>query len=157
MALLLFAIDLALNGRADGDVLITGCVIVALVMLFACKFGGWSLKRELAVYRLIPGAVVYLMCLMAEIFKANWEVIRVITRGRPDPYVRTFQTTLKTSFGRAALANSITLTPGTVTVQQVGDRLTVHCLTKEMADALKDSALEKRLKRMEEKLDGKRV
>lgn len=148
---------LVLNGRADADVLITGVIVVALVMLFACRVGGWKLRNELVMYRLVPGAVVYVGILLKEIFKANWAVMKLTIMGGTDPYIRSFTTQLRTDFGRAALANSITLTPGTVTIQQVGDTLTVHCLTKEMADGLVDSSIEKQLLKMEAKLDGKRV
>ena len=157
MAILLFLIYLVLNGRANGDVLITGAIITALAMLFSYKFCGWSPRGEIRFLSVFPDALMYAVCLIAEIAKANWAVMRLIAGGKPDPYIRSFTTALKTDFARTALANSITLTPGTVTVQLVGDRLTVHCLTKEMAEGLEGSGLEKRLLQMEAKLNGGRV
>ena len=157
MAVLLFAIYLVLNGRADSDVLLTGAVIVALLALFANRFCGWSPRAEIRFLSVLPDALMYAVCLAVEIAKANWAVMKLAAGGAPDPYVRSFTTALKTDFARTALANSITLTPGTVTIQLVGDRLTVHCLTREMADGLTDSSLEKRLLQMEAKLNGGRV
>lgn len=157
MAIFLFLIYMALNGRADGDVLITGAVITALAMLFAYKFCSWSPRGEIRFLSVLPDALMYAVCLIVEIAKANWAVIRLVVSGKTDPYIRSFTTGLKTDFARTALANSITLTPGTVTVQIVGDKLTVHCLTKEMADGLENSKLERRLLQMEAKLDGGRV
>jgi multicomponent Na+:H+ antiporter subunit E len=52
------------------------------------------------------------------------------------------------------LANSITLTPGTITLDCRGDELTVHCLTEEMAEGLEETIFEKKLKRIEAVLFG---
>lgn len=157
MALLLMVFWLVLNGRLDGDVWITGAVLVALTMAFAIAFGGWSPKKEWTALTIFPGMCSYVGALFVEIVKANVCVIRLIFTKQTSPCVRTIQTSLKTTFARVALANSITLTPGTVTVQLVDDHLTVHCLTREMAEGLENSALEKRLLEMEAKIRAKRV
>ena len=47
------------------------------------------------------------------------------------------------------LANSITLTPGTITVSVEGDRFCVHYLDKELADGVEDSVFVELLKEME--------
>ena len=52
-------------------------------------------------------------------------------------------------FGRFMLANSITLTPGTITVRMDGDRLTVHCLKRSMLDTSPDSVFERWISRLE--------
>ena len=49
------------------------------------------------------------------------------------------------------LANSITLTPGTITVSVEGNRFCVHCLDWELADGVEDSVFVELLKEMEEK------
>lgn len=157
MAILLCAFWIVLNGRLDADVLITGAVSALLIWLFTIRFTGWSLKKEKQAMVLLPSVIAYFVSLFIEIFKANIGVLKVILTGRTDPYIRTIQTPLKTRLARVLLANSITLTPGTVTVQLEGDKLTVHCLTKEMADGLTDFILEKKLMKMEEKAYGKRV
>lgn len=157
MALVLFVFWIVLNGRLDADVLLSGAVIALLIWLFTIRFTGWTLKRERQAIRLLPFIVAYFVSLFKEIFKANLGVMKIILTGRTDPHIRTFQTPLKTKMARVLLANSITLTPGTVTIRMEGDRLTVHCLTKEMADGLSDFVLEKKLLKMEEKADGKRV
>lgn len=157
MAVLLFVFWVVLNGRLDADVLITGVVSALLIWLFTIRFTGWSIQKEKQAIRLMPAVIAYFAILFKEIFKANFGVMKIILTGRTDPYIRTFQTPLKTRMARVLLANSITLTPGTVTVQVEDDRLTVHCLTKEMADGLSDFILEKKLVEMEEKANGKRV
>ena len=157
MAILLFVFWIVLNARLDADVLITGGVSALLIWLFAIRFTGWSLKKEKQAMILLPDVFAYFISLFIEIFKANIGVLKVIVNGKTDPYLRTIQTPLKTKLARVLLANSITLTPGTVTVELDGDKLTVHCLTKEMADGLTDFVLEKKLMKMEEKANGKRV
>lgn len=157
MAILLFLFWIVLNGRLDVDVLITGAVSALAIWFFTIRFTGWSIKKEKQAIMLLPSAAAFFVRLFVEIFKANIGVLKVIVTGKTDPYIRTIQTSLKTKLARVLLANSITLTPGTVTVQLEGDRLTVHCLTKEMADGLTDFILEKKLMKMEEKASGKRL
>ncbi len=157
MAILLFVFWIVLNGRLEADVLITGAVSAVAIWLFTIRFTGWSLKKEKQAMILLPSVIAYFVRLFIEIFKANIGVLKVIVTGKTDPYIRTIQTPLKTKLARLMLANSITLTPGTVTVQLEGDKLTVHCLTREMADGLTDFILEKKLMKMEEKANGKRV
>ena len=157
MAILLFVFWIVLNGRLEADVLITGAVSAVAIWLFTIRFTGWSLKKDKQAMILLPSVIAYFVRLFIEIFKANIGVLKVIVTGKTDPYIRTIQTPLKTKLARLMLANSITLTPGTVTVQLEGDKLTVHCLTMEMADGLTDFILEKKLMKMEEKANGKRV
>lgn len=157
MAILLFVFWIVLNGRLEADVLITGAAAAAALWIFGICFTGWSLKKEKQAIILLPGVIAYFARLFYEILKANIGVLKVIVTGKKDPYIRTIQTPLKTKMARVLLANSITLTPGTVTIRIEGDRLTVHCLTREMADGLTDFVLEKKLLKMEEKADGRRV
>ena len=78
-------------------------------------------------------------------------VFRMILTQREEmePVLVTFRTSLKTEMARVILANSITLTPGTITVSIEEDELMVHCLDKSLADGLKDSIFEQKLKVLE--------
>ncbi|MBQ3231445.1 MAG: Na+/H+ antiporter subunit E [Clostridia bacterium] len=157
MAILLFVFWIMLNGRLEADVLISGAVSALAIWGFMICFTGWSIKKEKQALILFPSVIAYFVRLFIEIFKANIGVLKIIVNGKTDPYIRTIQTPLKTRMARVLLANSITLTPGTVTIQLDGDKLTVHCLTREMAEGLSDFILEKKLIEMEEKANGKRV
>ncbi len=157
MIAMLFGFWLALNGRIAADTLLTGLIVTVLLLAAAYFFGGWSFKKELTIYKLIPQGALYFALLMKEIFFANLQVIRLIFTRREAPCVRNYISKLKSKTARVVLANSITLTPGTVTVQLVDNVLTVHCLTQEMADALSDSVFEKRLLEMEDRVYGKHV
>lgn len=81
----------------------------------------------------------YSMWLLAEIVKSSLEVVRVVLDPKLpiSPTVVTIEAQPKDEVGQVVLANSITLTPGTVTLDAFDDRLLVHCLTKEGAEAIR--------------------
>ena len=64
-----------------------------------------------------------------------------------------FRVPLKRSFTRMLLANSITLTPGTVTVDVEAGEYTVHCLDRSLAEGMEDSVFVRQLLRMEQAAD----
>ena len=66
-----------------------------------------------------------------------------------EPVIVHVHTNLKTVTARVILANSITLTPGTITVSMTDDNLLVHCLDKSLAEGMEDSAFVKLLEKME--------
>jgi multicomponent Na+:H+ antiporter subunit E len=57
----------------------------------------------------------------------------------------------RTAFGTVTYANSITLTPGTVTVDIDDDSMLIHALTAGAAEGLKDGSMEAQVKRLEGK------
>ena len=67
-----------------------------------------------------------------------------------EPVIVKFRTSLKKEVTRVILANSITLTPGTITVSLEEDELTVHCLDKSLAEGMEDSIFVKMLEKMDE-------
>ena len=83
-----------------------------------------------AIYLRLRGLLGWLV---VEIVKANIAVIvRIVgPRHAIDPVLVTVKTTAKTDLGKALFANSITLTPGTVTADVDGDTLKVHALVRE--------------------------
>ena len=89
----------------------------------------------------------YLPWLIYQIVLANIDVAkRALAPGMPiDPQVVTFKTMLRSDVARTALANSITLTPGTVTIDIVDDVFYVHAIAKEPADDLLEGAMERRI------------
>ena len=157
MALLVMGFWLALNGRVAFDTVLVGLVVTLVLLLLGHFSGLWTLQREKCIYLMIPSGILYFFALIKEIFLANMQVIKLIVTKQTSPRIRRYVTPLKTKAARAMLANSITLTPGTVTVQLIDDVLTVHCLTCEMAQGLENSALERRLLKMEEKMNGRNV
>ena len=68
------------------------------------------------------------------------------------PAVREVRIPLKSRTAKAVLANSISITPGTITVKIDGDIFTVHCLSEEMLDGIESSSFMKLLTKMEASL-----
>ncbi len=66
-----------------------------------------------------------------------------------EPKLVKFRVDLKSDTLRAVLADSITLTPGTITVTLEGDEYLVHCLDKDLAEGMSDSEFVRKLKEFE--------
>jgi multicomponent Na+:H+ antiporter subunit E len=94
---------------------------------------------------------LYLLLLLKEIILANISVARIVVSPKMDvsPCIVILKTQLKSKLHRAILANSITLTPGTLTVQFTEDELVVHCLIKKYIPDLIHSKFEKLLLKIE--------
>jgi len=151
MFFLLFAFWLILNGQWTSEIAVTGVVLCALLYLFICKFMDYSPKKEWACLRRLPRAVVYFFYLVGEIAKSALATIKLIWSPKEiiRPEVTTFRTKLRTDPGKVILANSITMTPGTITVDVRGDLFLVHCLDETFAEGLEDSEMEKRIMQIE--------
>jgi len=93
----------------------------------------------------------YIFVLIIEVIKANIDVARIVLGAKidVDPVVVNFKTKLKSDLYRVILANSITLTPGTITMVMENDVYTIHCLKKQFADGLFDSKFENILLKIE--------
>ena len=85
--------------------------------------------------------------------QANLTVCRMILTRKEivEPVIVHVHTNLKTETARVILANSITLTPGTITVSMTDDDLLVHCLDKSLAEGMEDSVFVRLLQKLEEK------
>ncbi|MBR4964939.1 MAG: Na+/H+ antiporter subunit E [Lachnospiraceae bacterium] len=153
MILIFFAIWIILNGKVTLEIALFGVAISAVMFLFICKFMDYSVKKELKLYRKSWALLCYVFVLLIEILKANWGVVRLIytSRYEIEPVMVTFKSPLKSKFLNVILANSITLTPGTITVSMEENVFTVHCLDKELAAGMDDSVFVHLLEKMEEK------
>ncbi len=68
-----------------------------------------------------------------------------------EPKLVRFKTNLKSDTLRVILADSITLTPGTITVTLEGEEYLIHCLDKDMAEGMEESEFVHRLRAFEKK------
>ena len=152
MALALFALWMLLEGRWTVETVLTGIVLSTLVYLFCWKFLDYSPRREWAVIRRFPRAVGYLFWLIGQIFVSGFMTISRIWSGREvRPHLVSFRSALRTDPGRVLLSQSITLTPGTLTVDQRNGRFLVHALDDAYTEGLQDSEMEKRILELEKK------
>ena len=110
-----------------------GGVSVLLSAILAYRFD--ILDRESSPYGRILNLFAYWAWLLVEIFKANWVVIKACLRSNLDidPALVKVKTACESDLARTVFANSITLTPGTVTVSVEGDKLLVHALYEDSA------------------------
>jgi len=151
----LFLLWIAFNGRVTPEVVGIGIVITATLYFFGTKFLDYHLKDEFRILRMIPQGLAYLVVLLYEIVKSSVMLMRIVINPRRQvkPQLITFQTPLATSFGQSVLANSITLTPGTISVFCEGNKLTAHCLDPVFAKGIEDSLFQQRLLKLE-RLEG---
>ncbi len=152
MLLLFFLAWIIFNGRVTLEIVLFGIVISLAVFAFICKFMDFSIQRERNFYRRLPQYLRYGYVLIKEIISANLVVCRMILTRKEtvEPVLVRIHTNLKTETARVILANSITLTPGTITVSMTGQELLVHCLDKTLSEGMEDSVFEKLLEKMEE-------
>ena len=152
MFLLFFLAWVVFNGRLTLEIAIFGIAVAGAVFAFVCRFMDYSLKQELRLYRLMPAFVQYLYHLTKEIILANLTVSRLILTRKEEmePVLVHVRTDLKSETARVILANSITLTPGTISVSLTDDKLLVHCLDKSLSEGMEDSVFVRLLRKMEE-------
>ena len=125
---------LALNNRIDMQVLITGTIVSAiLASVFVGKdlFSDCTISAESA-----KAAIRWFVIFSIELIKSNIDVaLRVISpEVRINPSIVECQTKLTSKMGRMALANSITLTPGTLTTDIIDDKLHIHWIDATSTD-----------------------
>lgn len=156
MYLLFFAIWVILNGRITLEVVLFGVLIATLMFAFICKFMDYSVKKELWLSKNFFLLLWYVIVLIVEILKANFAVVKMIfsVKYQIEPALVSFKSPLKTEFANFLLANSITLTPGTITVSSENGEFVVHCLDKDLAVGMDDSIFVHLLKKLEKGADN---
>lgn len=107
--------------------------------------------REGMPIHLLGRAVTYVPWIAWQVIKSNVDVAIRILKPKVDISPRVFEveTSQKTDLGRVLYANSITLTPGTVSIRVHGDRITVHTIANEVAESLLEGFMDRRVTRFE--------
>lgn len=150
---LFWALWIIFNGRITIEIMLFGVVISAALYWFICKFMGYKPQSKLIILKKGVYIIEYIFYLVREIVAANFATIRLVTTANyeVEPVLIQFETTLKSDIAKFLLANSITLTPGTITVAIDGNRFTVHCLDKTLAEGITDSVFVRLLTKIEAK------
>ena len=134
---LLFVFWFLLSGHTESLLLGLGLASVILTVFLMKRMN--VIDHESYPLHLSSRLPAFLVYILREITSANIDVIKRITTwtGYPiSPQLVELPLPQKTDLGRAIYANSITLTPGTVSVKLEDDKVIVHALTKEAADEL---------------------
>jgi len=148
--IVLAALWIGLSGYLDAVHLVFGAVSVTLVSALSSRHlvGDGPLGPALGHFLRL---VLYLPWLLWQIVMANVDVMLRIYGVRDiDPCIVRFTPDLTTDFGKVALANSITLTPGTVTVEIEADgAFVIHAISREAADGILSGAMERKIRSVE--------
>ena len=151
MFFILFGLWVLLNGQWTTEIAIVGVVICGLLYAFLCAFMGYSPRREWDIFRSIPSKVGSGPYLVKEVIKAACATIRLIWSPKmvTQPEVTSFHTKLRTDAGKVVLANSITMTPGTITVDVRDDLFLIHCLDDSFDVGQEGFDMEERVMKLE--------
>ena len=152
MYLLLFFFGIILNGRLTVEIVVLGLMFAAIVYAFVLKFMGLTWEREKSFWKHFLWGVQYIAILLKEIAVANLVVLKIVLspKKKVHPVIVSFDAPLKNHILQAILADSITLTPGTITVRLYEEKFEVHCLDESMAEGINDSIFVKMLRKWEE-------
>ena len=149
LAATLFAFWVLLSGMFTPFLLAAGAASALAIALLARRME--IVDREGLPVHLTLAAAAYWPWLVKEILKAGWQVARIILDPKlpVSPTLARFRPTQRTTVGLVTHANSITLTPGTVTVEAGQEEFVVHALTREGAASLAASEMDRRVTRFE--------
>lgn len=144
--LILLSVWLLNSGHYTLMMISFGVASCLFVVFLSLRMG--IVDDEAEPVHLLPRAVVYLPWLVKEIFKSNIDVARRVLapgRLRISPRIIEAGTTQHSELGRVIYANSITLTPGTVSIRVHGDSITVHAIADDVAEGLLEGEMDRRV------------
>ena len=104
---------------------------------------GKFLDNETIPIYFFPRLIQYTIWLIKEIFLSNITTAKVILSKSEEPELFSVKATQETNEGKVTYANSITLTPGTVTTQIKDNVFEVHALTEEFGDDVRSSEMDR--------------
>jgi multicomponent Na+:H+ antiporter subunit E len=145
----LFAFWLLLSGIYTPFLVLSGLGASIAVAMLARRMG--AADSEGYPVHLTPAVLTYWPWLLKEIAVSGWQVTRIVIAPRLpiSPALKRFKPSQRSVVGLVTHANSITLTPGTITVEAGYDAFLVHALTREGAAGLQDSEMDRRVSRLE--------
>ena len=149
--LIMFGFWILLSGKFDMFHLVLGVISSALVSFMSADVlmheTGKSSKLATA-FRFIAYTPWLLYQIVVSTIHVAFLALHPEVKKQIDPTIVTFKTKLKTNVARVALANSITLTPGTLTTDVRDDHFMVHSLSPDGIDELRKGEMEKQIQRL---------
>ncbi len=109
--------------------IIVGALVSVVLAVLISKHVNYKLDFLLPI-RLLHFVFIYLPVFIFELIKANFDIAKRVLQVKIPlkPGIVEVKTDLAGDFGKLTLANSITLTPGTLSLEQVEDKIYVHCV-----------------------------
>ncbi|MCW8964681.1 MAG: Na+/H+ antiporter subunit E [Gammaproteobacteria bacterium] len=140
MAVALCVLWLMLSAHFEPLLLGLGIVSVLLTLILSLRMD--LIDHESHPFHLTFHLLAFWVLLAREIIKANIDVVLRILGIRPiSPTLITVPVPHKTDLARVIYANSITLTPGTASIEVDQNKIVVHSLSREAAEDLKHGYL----------------
>lgn len=149
LSLSLAAFWLLNSGHYNALMLSLGAISISVVLYIAHRMD--VVDHESQPIHLTSKFPAYYAWLIKEIIVANILVVKHIWLGNKSitPAIKTIKANQKTDIGRVIYANSISLTPGTVTVNLEGDLFMVHALCQESIEQLEAGEMDRRVTELE--------
>ncbi len=143
-AILIFLFWFLLSGHTSGLLIGLGIFSTALTMYLSKRMN--IIDRDTYSVHLSHKLLKYYLFLGKEIIVANWDVIKKILNPESiDPQVATIPASKRTDISKVTYANSITLTPGTVTMDLKDENIVVYALSKEAITDLQAGRMAERV------------
>lgn len=152
IASLLMVFWLLISASLDWQHIVTGILLVTILTVFWVQLTIDERGKTLISLHQLRIFLRYIIFLGIEIIKANFVVASIVLNPKMpiSPGLIVLKIALKRNLPRVFYANSITLTPGTITVDLEGDRLLVHGMTKDHAFGVRSWYLYDIMKDLEE-------
>ncbi len=151
MFVLLLLLWIILNGKINGEILVTGILLVSAVSYIMYRYLGYTSSEPGNLFRKIAWAMWFLWIVLVEVVKSGVAVLKFVMEKEIDiqPQIVVFRVPLKSEFLRIILANAYTLTPGTITLHLDGELFYVHAFDYTFGEDVVDSIMLKTLVKME--------
>ncbi|MGM0432031.1 MAG: Na+/H+ antiporter subunit E [Spirochaetota bacterium] len=128
-ALMMFIMWLLFTASFDPFSLTMG--VIGSLLIAAMTYDVFIARHQAHIKFFLPNPfflIIYILVLIYSMYSASFRMLGAIITGNVHPRIVHFRTRLRSDFARMLLANSITLTPGTITLDLNDDHLTVHWL-----------------------------
>ena len=144
---ILLILWLLMSGHYSLLIISLGIISSALCVYLAKRAN--IIDNESLPLLFFPRLSNYLLWLFKEIFNSNIATAKVIITNKIDPEIFTIKVSQLSEVGKATYANSITLTPGTVTTQIDKDTFEVHALNSDFGDDVRKGEMDKKVSWLE--------
>ena len=146
---ILFSLWLLMSGHYNVLIVSLGIISCAFCV-YVAKRGKLIDDEGLPIF-FMPRLLNYLIWLLKEILKSNLSTAKVIINGKVEPETFTVKTSQVTDVAKVTYANSITLTPGTVTTKIQKGVFEVHALNSDFGNDVRTNEMDKKVTWLEGK------
>ncbi len=155
MLIILTSLWLLLSGHYTGLILSLGLISILLVSVLSIRMQLLDYEQPDS-FRQTVYSIPYGFWLLKEIVKSNIDVsLRILNPALPiKPQLYNLKTSQRAELARVSHANSITLTPGTISIDVDDDSIEVHVLSQSGLEGLLDGEMDARITRVEDRSYG---